>query len=56
MAQKVTTHLVDDLTVVVVVVEEGGTGRTVQFALYGINYEIDFIDDNADSLREAFST
>ena len=52
MAQKVTTHLVDDLTGDVI---ETGKGRTVQFAFDGSNYEIDLSDDNADSLREAFS-
>jgi hypothetical protein len=52
MAQKVTTHLVDDLTGDVI---EDGKGRTVHFAFDGSNYEIDLTDDNADSLREAFS-
>lgn len=41
MAQKVTTHLVDDLT-----------GETID---EGNHYEIDLSDDNADALREAFS-
>lgn len=52
MAQKVTTHLVDDLTGDVI---ETGKGRTVQFAFDGSNYEIDLTDDSADNLREAFS-
>lgn len=52
MAQKVTTHLVDDLTGDVI---ESGKGRTVQFAFDGSSYEIDLTDDNADNLREAFS-
>lgn len=51
MAQKVTTHLVDDLT--------GDTletgGKTVQFSFDGNHYEIDLSHDNADALREAFS-
>lgn len=51
MAQKVTTHLVDDLTGDTI--EEGGT--TVEFAFDGNHYEIDLSDDNADALREAFS-
>uniref|UniRef100_UPI002590A86C histone-like nucleoid-structuring protein Lsr2 n=1 Tax=uncultured Curtobacterium sp. TaxID=331964 RepID=UPI002590A86C len=52
MAQKVTTHLVDDLSGDVI---EDGQGRTVQFAFDGSSYEIDLTDDNADNLREAFS-
>ncbi|OII18873.1 histone-like nucleoid-structuring protein Lsr2 [Curtobacterium sp. MCBA15_013] len=52
MAQKVTTHLVDDLTGDII---ETGKGRTVQFAFDGSSYEIDLTDDNADNLREAFS-
>jgi hypothetical protein len=52
MAQKVTTHLVDDLTGDHI---EDGKGRTVTFGFDGANYEIDLTDDNADQLREAFS-
>lgn len=52
MAQKVTTHLVDDLTGDTI---EDGNGRTVTFGFDGSNYEIDLIDDNAAALREAFS-
>jgi hypothetical protein len=52
MAQKVTTHLVDDLTGDTI---EDGTGRTVTFGFDGAHYEIDLTDDNADALREAFS-
>ncbi len=52
MAQKVTTHLIDDLSGEVI---EDGTGRTVQFALDGSSYEIDLTDENADNLREALS-
>jgi len=52
MAQKVTTHLVDDLTGDVI---EDGHGRTVQFSFDGSNYEIDLADENTDNLREAFS-
>ncbi|WP_396289837.1 Lsr2 family protein [Curtobacterium sp. KT1] len=52
MAQKVTAHLVDDLSGDVI---EAGNGRTIQFGFDGSNYEIDLTDDNADKLREAFS-
>ncbi|MCS5524651.1 Lsr2 family protein [Curtobacterium flaccumfaciens pv. oortii] len=52
MAQKVTTHLVDDLTGDTI---EEGKGQTVMFGFDGAHYEIDLTDDNADALREAFS-
>lgn len=52
MAQKVITHLVDDLTGDTI---KDGTGRTVTFSSDGGKYETDLTDDNADSLREAFS-
>jgi hypothetical protein len=52
MAQKVTTHLVDDLTGDTI---DQGKGRTVSFSFDGHHYEIDLSDDNADALREAFS-
>lgn len=52
MVQKVTTHLVDDLTGDTI---EAGKGRAVTFGFDGSNYEIDLTDDNADALREAFS-
>ncbi|MDT0235241.1 Lsr2 family protein [Curtobacterium sp. BRB10] len=52
MAQKVTTHLIDDLTGDTI---EAGTGNTVQFSFDGGHYEIDLTDDNADALRGAFS-
>lgn len=52
MAQKVTTHLVDDLTGDTI---DDGKGRTVIFGFDGTHYEIDLTDDNADALREAFS-
>ncbi|MBT1547047.1 histone-like nucleoid-structuring protein Lsr2 [Curtobacterium aurantiacum] len=52
MAQKVTTHLVDDLTGDTI---EDGHGRTVTFGFDGAYYEIDLTDDNVDALREAFS-
>lgn len=52
MAQKVTTHLVDDLTGDVI---DAGSGRTIQFAFDGNSYEIDLTDDNADKFRDALS-
>lgn len=52
MAQKVTTHLVDDITGDII---ESGHGRTVQFGFDGNDYELDLTDDNVDKLREAFS-
>ncbi|WP_267421185.1 MULTISPECIES: histone-like nucleoid-structuring protein Lsr2 [unclassified Curtobacterium] len=52
MAQKVTTHIVDDLTGDTI---EDGAGRTVTFGFDGTNYEIDLTDNNADALRDAFS-
>lgn len=52
MAQKVTTHLIDDLTGDTI---EDGKGRTLTFGFDGSNYEIDLTNDNADALREAFS-
>ncbi|WP_445971328.1 histone-like nucleoid-structuring protein Lsr2 [Curtobacterium poinsettiae] len=52
MAQKVTTHLVDDLTGDTI---EDGHGRTVTFSFDGRHYEIDLSDANAETLRETFS-
>lgn len=52
MAQKVTTHLVDDLTGETI---ETGAGRTVQFAFDGSSYEIDLTDENVDKLRDVLS-
>ena len=52
MAQKVTTHLVDDLTGDTI---EEGKGRAVSFSFDGSHYEIDLTDDNADAVRETFS-
>ena len=50
MAQKVVVELVDDLD---------GTASddisTVTFALDGVSYEIDLNEDNANTLRDAFS-
>ena len=52
MAQKVTTHLVDDLTGDTI---NDGKGRTVAFAFDGSNYEIDLAEDNVDQFRDALS-
>ncbi|KQO59766.1 histone-like nucleoid-structuring protein Lsr2 [Curtobacterium sp. Leaf261] len=52
MAQKVTTHLVDDLTGDTI---GDGQGRTVTFGFDGSHYEIDLTNDNADALRNALS-
>lgn len=52
MAQKATTHLVDDLTGDTI---DEGKGRTVSFSFDGNHYEIDLTDDNAEKLRKAFS-
>ncbi|MBT2504143.1 Lsr2 family protein [Curtobacterium sp. ISL-83] len=52
MAQKVTTHFVDDLTGDTI---EDGKGRTVTFGFDGTSYEIDLTNDNAEQLREAFA-
>ncbi len=51
MAQKVTTHLIDDLTGDTI--EHGG--KNVTFSIDESHYEIDLTDDNADALREVFS-
>jgi hypothetical protein len=46
MAQKVLVQLVDDL--------DGSTAeQTVEFALDGVQYQIDLSSDNAGALREA---
>ncbi|MCS6562461.1 histone-like nucleoid-structuring protein Lsr2 [Curtobacterium poinsettiae] len=52
MAQKVTTHLVDDLTGEAI---EPGSGKTLRFAFDGNSYEIDLTDANFDAIREQFS-
>lgn len=52
LAQKVTTHLIDDLSGDVI---EDGKGRTVSFAFDGTNYEIDLAEANLEKLREALS-
>jgi hypothetical protein len=52
MAQKVTTHLVDDLSGDTIA---EGAGRTISFAFDGNSYEIDLSNDNFDKLRDALS-
>ncbi|KQO60213.1 histone-like nucleoid-structuring protein Lsr2 [Curtobacterium sp. Leaf261] len=52
MAQKVTVQLVDDLDDSPI---ESGSGRTVEFAFDGANYEIDLSNDNVDKFRETLS-
>ncbi|MCI6583827.1 MAG: Lsr2 family protein [Mobiluncus porci] len=47
MAKKVTTVLIDDI-------DKSEAKETVQFALDGINYEIDLNENHARELREAF--
>lgn len=48
MAQKHIVQLIDDL-------DGGPADETVNFALDGINYEIDLSEKNAARLREAFA-
>jgi hypothetical protein len=52
MAQKVTVQLVDDLDDSPIT---PGSGRTVEFAFDGANYEIDLSNDNADKFRDTLS-
>jgi hypothetical protein len=52
VAQRITTHLVDDLTGETT---EPGSGKSLQFAFDGISYEIDLTDTNFDAVREQFS-
>src|SRR5437763_10270180 len=48
MAQKVLVQLVDDL--------DGSTAeQTVEFALDGVQYQIDLSEDNAGALRDALA-
>ena len=52
VAQRVTTHLIDDLTGDTI---DEGKGRTVHFAFDGVDYEIDLTDGSANALRETLS-
>ncbi|ANS78847.1 Histone protein Lsr2 [Serinicoccus hydrothermalis] len=49
MAQRVQVILVDDLS-------GGEASQTVEFALDGVQYEIDLSDENAAKLREDFAS
>lgn len=49
MAQRVQVILVDD-------VDGGDATETIEFALDGVNYEIDLNDENATKLREDLAT
>lgn len=49
MAQKVTVQLVDD-------VDGSQADSTVEFALDGVNYQIDMSVDNAAKLRDALAS
>ncbi|RRO15761.1 Lsr2 family protein [Saccharopolyspora rhizosphaerae] len=49
MAQKVTVQLVDD-------VDGSQADSTVEFALDGVNYQIDLSADNAAKLRDALAS
>lgn len=50
MAQKTTVHLVDDITGETI---EDGTGRTIAFAVDGVQYEIDLAEKQADKFAKA---
>lgn len=52
MAQRITTHLVDDLTGETI---EPGSGKSLQFAFDGNSYEIDLTDANFEAVRNQFS-
>jgi hypothetical protein len=53
MAQKTTVHLVDDITGETI---EDGKGRTVTFAVDGVEYEIDLAEKQANKFAEALDT
>jgi hypothetical protein len=50
MAQKTTVHLIDDITGETI---EDGKGRTIQFAVDGVEYEIDLAGKQADKFAQA---
>ena len=50
MAQKTTVQLVDDITGETI---EDGKGRTVAFAIDGVQYEIDLAEKQADKFAKA---
>ena len=53
MAQKTTVQFVDDITGEVI---EAGKGRTVKFAVDGVEYEIDLAEKQANTFAEALDT
>lgn len=53
MAQKTTVQLIDDITGEAI---EDGKGRTVTFAVDGVEYEIDLAEKQADKFAEALDT
>jgi|SRR5215218_357866 len=53
MAQKTTVQFVDDITGEVI---EAGKGRTVKFAVDGVEYEIDLAEKQANAFAEALDT
>ena len=53
MAQKTTVQFVDDITGEVI---EAGKGRTIKFAVDGVEYEIDLAEKQANTFAEALDT
>ena len=53
MAQKTTVQLVDDITGETI---EDGKGRTIKFAVDGVEYEIDLAEKQADKFAQALDT
>ncbi len=53
MAQKTTVQLVDDITGEAIT---DGKGRTIQFAVDGVQYEIDLAEKQADKFAQALDT
>lgn len=50
MAQKTTVQLIDDITGETI---EDGKGRTITFAVDGVEYEIDLAEKQAEKLAQA---
>jgi hypothetical protein len=53
MAQKTTVQLIDDITGEAI---EDGKGRTVTFAVDGVEYEIDLAEKQAEKFAQALDT
>ncbi len=53
MAQKTTVQLIDDITGETI---EDGKGRTVRFAVDGVEYEIDLAQKQAEKFAQALDT